>query len=115
MLLISPWTEVLVHIVYVIREITVIVGLISVTMLFASFVAYCVCAGEKKDYGTMHTIWNYVIIFLFTTAVCGAIRLFVPPAEVVARIAIMRQLPEDADAEVVDELVRLVCKESARF
>lgn len=60
-------------------------------------------------------IKQYTAGMLFVIATAIAAHLVIPPAEVVARIAIVHQLPEDADAEVVDELVRVVCRESAKW
>ena len=109
MTLISPWTEYLVHTAFFIREAMLALGFVSCGLLVFTFLYY-VCEKTNKK-----TIEQYAAGMLFVVAAAIAARLVIPPAEVVARIAIMHQLPEDADAEVVDELVRLVCKESARF
>lgn len=109
MTLISPWTGYLVHTAFFIREVMLVLGFISCGLLVFTFLYY-VCEKPNKK-----VIEQYAAGMLFVIAAAIAARLVIPPAEVVARIAIVHQLPEDADAEVVDELVRLVCKESARF
>lgn len=112
MTLISPWTGYLVHAAYFIREIMLMFGFASAVILVIAIPFYCACEEEnwlKRNFK------SYAMCMLFVVAAAIGARLVIPPAEVVARIAVMHQLPEDADAEVVDELVRLVCKESARW
>ena len=109
MTLVSPWTGYLVHTAFFIREVMLALGFISCGLLVFTFLYY-VC--EKPD---KKVIKQYAAGMLFVIAAAIAARLVIPPTEVVARIAIVYQLPEDADAEVVDELVRLVCKESAKW
>jgi len=109
MLLISPWTGYLVHIAFFIREVMLALGFISCGLLVFTFLYYMCEKPNKK------TVKQYAAGMLFVIATAIAAHLVIPPAEVVARIAIVHQLPEDADAKVVDELVRLVCKESARW
>ena len=109
MTLISPWTGYLVHTAFFIREVMLALGFISCGLLVFTFLYY-VCEKPNKK-----VIKQYAAGMLFVIAAAIAAHLVIPPAEVVARIAIVHQLPEDADAEVVDELVRLVCKESAKW
>ena len=109
MTLVSPWTGYLVHTAFFMREIMLALGFISCGLLVFTFLYY-VCEKPNKK-----IIKQYAAGMLFVIAAAIAARLVIPPAEVVARIAIVYQLPEDADAEVVDELVRLVCKESAKW
>ncbi len=109
MTLISPWTGYLVHAAYFIREIMLALGFISCGLLAFTFLYYFFEEPNKK------VIEQYATGMLFVVAAAIAARLVIPPAEVMARIAIVHQLPEDADVEVVDELVRLVCKESAKL
>ena len=109
MLLISPWTGYLVHTAFFMREVMLALGFVSCGLLVFTFL-YCVCEKPNKK-----IIKQYAAGTLFVIAAAIAAHLVIPPAEIVARIAIVHQLPEDADAEVVDELVRLVCKESAKL
>lgn len=109
MTLVSPLTGYLVHTAFFMREVMLALGFISCGLLVFTFLYY-VCEKPNKK-----IIKQYAAGMLFVIAAAIAARLVIPPAEVVARIAIVYQLPEDADAEVVDELVRLVCKESAKW
>jgi hypothetical protein len=112
MTLISPWTGYLVHATYFIREIMFMLGFASVVILASTIPFYCACEEEnwlKRNFK------SYAMCMVFVVAAAIGTHLVIPPAEVMARIAIVHQLPEDADAEVVDELVRLVCKESVRL
>ncbi len=112
--MISPWTAIIVHIVTTIKELLFIAGCISVLPAIIGLGVYL----EDMDIATKAATQRSGISKKLITGSCIIIALavtvntLVPPSAAMARMLVVQQLPEDADIEVVDELVYRVCKEA---
>ena len=107
--MISPWTEYIVHAVTTIRFAMFFVGLLG---FIGAIVTGCIYATEEKR---RQIIRKYLVGAIFAVFVSIGAHVVIPPPIILARIMVTEQLPSDADEEVVNELVRQVCKEEGPF
>ena len=107
--MISPWTEYIVHAAGTIRFAMFFIGLVG---FIGAIVTGCIYATEEKR---RQVIGKYLAGAIFAVFVSIGAHIVIPPPIILARIMVTDQLPSDADAEVVNELVRQVCKEAAGF
>ena len=113
--MISPWTAIIVHIVVAIKNLLILAGFASVMTALIGVGLYIENIGEateaamqRADAGKKIITGSCIIIAMAATA-----NTLIPPSAAMARILVVQQLPEDADIEVVDELVYRVCREAS--
>ena len=107
--MISPWTTIIVHVVSSVRDILFLAGTVCAILIFLGGMMIITAPNEKeiKEIGKKLIEGSCIIIALAVTA-----HILIPPSPALARVLVVHQLPEDADIEVVDELVYRVCKEA---
>ena len=105
--MISPWTEYIVHMAGVIRFVMFFIGLIG---FIGAIVTGCIYAAEERR---RQIVGKYLAGAIFAVFVSVGAYIIIPPPIILARIMVTDQLPSDADTEVVNELVKQVCKEAA--
>jgi signal transduction histidine kinase len=111
--MISPWTAIIVHIIVAIKSLLILAGFVSVMTALIGVGLYIENIGEATEAAMQRADAGKKIITGSCIAIALAITAYVliPPSTALARILVVQQLPEDADIEVVDELVYRVCKE----
>lgn len=109
--MISPWTTIIVHIAAAVKGLLYLAGFVSSLVAIVGVAIYIVNADKTAsaaNIGKKLAAGSCIIIALAATA-----HVLIPPSAALARVLVTQQLPEDADIEVVDELVYRVCNEAS--
>lgn len=103
--MISPWTTIIVHVVSSVKDLLFFAGAVSPVVIVMGVAM--IAGNMEKSIGKKLIAGSCIAIALAITA-----HVLIPPSIALARILVVQQLPEDANIEVVDELVYRVCKEA---